>query len=298
MKNLMLVIIFMVCACAASAQDTPKSFDEMTYEELQRIEADTLSKQAKKVFKKALKKAKRAEEKRIKAEEKRLHAIRKAQQKRDKAIQKRLKKVRKYYDHTSLNRDEFSANIEVAGPLISSNMDWTNLFFGSRLQPKFALVAILNPQNNETSFHMPVSMYTSVSGLSLPSLQLLDITPAEYASIKNIWPDHHQAYLTGGIARDVTIFEQEVDECTVENCYFLERFSVQLRLNDILDAVKRRSELAVKINAHNEPAMVVRVRFEYLLGFIDRLSEANGKFSELGQIAAKGRDHIIETTIK
>jgi len=296
MNKLIAVALVFALTATSIAQDAAKPYSEMSYEELLQVAPDTLNKTDKKAFRKAFKKAKYAEKKRLATEKKRLRAIEKARLKREKAIQKRLKKVHKYYSNTLLNRDEFSTNIEVAGPLIAPGMDWTNFFFGSKSRPKYALVAILTPTSEQTTIQMPVAIHTNIHGLSIPSLQILDITPAEYATLKNIWPNHHTAFLTGGTQRNVTIFSQETRECTAEECYFLEKFAIDLQLSDIVNAIERRTHLAVKVEAQNSPPLVVRIQYEYLLGFIERLSEADSRFFELGDMAANGREHIAKTT--
>jgi len=294
MKHILAIVFILVLTVSSAAQEAAKPFDEMTYQELQQVATETLSKQARKSYKKALKKAKYIEKKRRSAEKKRLRAAEKARAKREKAIRKRLKKVNKYYDNTTIAADEFSVITRVRAPVLSPIADWNSLFFGAKNQPQYSLVANINPDGNK-SIVLRLAVNSHIQGLSIHSLELLDILPEEYATLKHLWPNHHTALVTGGARRTVKTVEQRENGCTVEDCYFLERSAVYLKLSDIADAVIRRDPLAVKVLADNEQATIVRLPFAYLLGFIERLSEADSQFSNLKQMAKAGRTYLIQT---
>lgn len=294
MKHILTIVFMVALSVSGAAQEVVKPFDEMSYEELQQVAPETLSKQAKKVYKKALKKAKYAERARQKAEEKRQRAIGRAQQKREKAIRKRLKKVNKYYDNTAIVADEFSVITRVRAPVLSPTADWNSLFFGAKNQPQYSLVANVKPDGNK-SIVLRLAVNSHIQGLSIHSLETLDILPEEYATLKHLWPNHHTALVTGGAKRTVKTVTQRENGCTIEDCYFLERSAVYLKLSDITDAVVRRAPLAVKVLADNEQATIVRLPYAYLLGFIERLAEAHSQFADLKEMAADGRTYLIHT---
>jgi len=294
MKHILAIVFMLALSVSTAAQDTAKPFNEMSYEELQQVAPDTLSKQAKKVYKKALKKAKYAEKKRQAAEKKRLRAIEKAQQKRDKAIRKRLKKVNKYYANTFIARDEFSVVTRVKAPVLSPIADWNSLFFGAKNQPQYSLVANIQPDGKK-SIVLRLAVNSHIQGLSILSLELLDILPEEYATLKHLWPNYQTALVTGGAKRTLKTIKQRENGCTVEDCYFLERSAIYLKLSDITSAVEHRAPLAVKVLADNEQATIVRLPYAYLLGFIERLSEADSQFSNLKQMATAGRSYLVQT---
>ena len=102
------VSIILLCFCFAFsglAQDGDKAYADMTIEELQSIDTDSLSKSDRRKHKKALRAAKAAEKKRLTAEKKAAKARERAEKKRL-AAEKRAEKKRAREEAKRLKREE------------------------------------------------------------------------------------------------------------------------------------------------------------------------------------------------
>jgi len=291
-------IIFIIIICAASfavvAQDTPpKTFNEMSYEELKAVDQAPLDKKAKKSLKKALIKAKKAERAAIQAKKKRLKREAKAEKKRRAAATKKLKKITKYYRATSINKDEFTTNYEIKGPNITERMDWNNLFFSMQKIPIYALAAEIEPGDMGTTLVLGVAVRKEVAGINSFRLEILGKSIAQYADENNIWPQYNAALLKGGKKRGVESVSKKIGECTFENCVFMEIFAIELQLDDIEEMVQTRSELAVRVSAENASNLIIRIPFSYLTGFLWKFSEMDSQFNHYLPLVEEAKQFVL-----
>jgi len=311
MKQLIVIIALFVFTLAADAQMEPqKPYSEMTLEELKAVNTQKLPKAAKKAHKKALTAAKKAEKARIKAqkraakerkkaemarkraEAKRLKAEKKRKAKAQKAVQKKLKKVAKAYRNTKIIADEFSAQIEIEGPMNFTRKGNFSDFLASQPIPKFLLRSFFDPETGHHNLQAYVHHGVSDSNFNSDHLVILGISKEEYARRKGFWQNFSSASLKGGIKRRVHIVRQSGKDCNDIYCYFNEDVVVNLSIDDLTKSLSEKTELAFRL-AGRDKSLIIRIPHDYLVGFAWRLSELNSGQSVFATLAEEGKQFIL-----
>lgn len=301
MKQLLvLILVFSLLSGSALADAPAKPYEDMTVAELKAVDTKTLSRDERRHLKKVLKAAKKAEKARIKAEKRRLKAERKAEKarikaekKRAKAEAKRLRKARKaatkqlalietVYKNSGIYRDPGYSNLRIRGAdakistseaifALSSNGGHVGYFIRTYFNP---LTGGLSPQ-----------IYMTVSFSDVVDQDMLyekGMTAEAMANRNGWWKNYRWAALRNGAGRRLT----PVDRYSNNSPYyasFFEEYIIQLAFEDITAAVKAGTALRVEVSSPSRGAypFTIAVSYDYLLGYLMRLSEADQRLAHM-----------------
>lgn len=294
MKYTSILLAFFLFILPISAEES-QPYDQMSYEELLQVDQSALSKTEKKAFKKAYRTAKKAEKKRKKAEAKRRKAEEKARKKRQKLAQKKLKKLEKAYQKTRLTKDDFESSYKVRGAEqvnYSSAGNAVGSLFSAYSPTKYFLRSSVYPAKD----YFFIQVYiTRRFAMKIPqeNLNALAISPEEYARRKGWWADYNRASLKGGKVRKLRPITRSSDTC-YGICYFNEELAVSLEAQDLLDAINGNTDLQVKVYSPKEPAFILNVNRDYMMGFLMRLSEMDSDLTYLGDPGRKFRASVMQ----
>lgn len=300
--RLMIIILFITGVAATSSralQDTSNPYPAMTYEELQAIDADTLSRSDKRLFKKALRAAKRAEKKRVAAEKKAERARLKAEKKQRKKERKQAKGNNKWIQErldliTAVKasirhyKDEFEAFGQFSGPLYPQNEAAIFLFMDP-LRDYWDYSFLSNIQEDE--------QFTLEAKISLSATRIEDIysgTGEPYradlirqANLYGYWDHFNRATLPGGQPATLQTGRKFLDDCTRGKCDFRENVYVSIT-PEMLDPVLENLEpIRLKISSSAGTYYVVSLEPAYIIGFLIGLGDQYEPARALGAKAER-----------
>lgn len=294
--TLLLCLAFLTVA--ATAEEAAKPYDQMTLEELQAVDSKALPRDARKLFKKALRAAKKAEKQRIRAEKKAEKARIRAEKKRLRAEEKRLKAERKRKKAVAkrIKRTKEVAIERLA--FIKSIYDETAVFEAGhgRLSfqgqqashyDSFMLIA-LDTTSARVHYQMQMStdagfntlnpqLHIRVSrGLAVETEEMDRLGPMKYARRHGIWRRYQQATTRTGAKRALYPTDRYVEDNCYILCYFLEEVAINLSIEDIMGAIRGGQGMSIRLHSHSAPTLFVDIAYDYLVGFMARVSDESG----------------------
>ncbi len=272
MKYAFLFLFAVVFAAPGMAND-PKPFNHMTYQELEAINTDSLSKDEKKQFKKAYKIAKKAEKKRRYEEKKRRKAQAKAREKHNKAIYKQIKIMEDSYNGSSIIRDDFEAYVRVVGQTYYDGFGGIILGLGEK--PELFLRTLFYPKTGKTIVQLQVRKQYIVSEMTDANLKRIKSTPEKYATRRGYWKRYTRATLRGGLERQLEPTKRYVAGCHAAYCTFTEEFAVELKGEDLSPSLNNYQPLEVKVTPNKGNPFIATLPSLYVVGFLERLSEVD-----------------------
>jgi hypothetical protein len=305
MRTFTIVLICLFLSLPSTGQDA-KPYKEMTYQELQAIDASALSKAEKKLYKKALSAAKKAEKARAKAEKKRIAAEKKAAKSRARAEAKRLKAqekarfkhnkniykhielIDKTYAKSTIIKDDFKAFVEIVGPRHPKGSP----FFNYRENVDYRLRAFYYPNEPQLLFRLQLSKKIVVSELNSESIKTLRGTPERFATREGYWGNYEQAALRGGIDLEVVPLARYLSNCTAVECYFREDIGVTLKITDFITPLENIQNLELKVFGNTGPSYLASIPAAYIIGFLKKVGELDGIAGELAVVASESEKLI------
>jgi len=311
---LFILLIFSVSFATQAVDELTKSYSEMSYEELKAVDKAALDKNAKKALKKALSKAKKAERTRIKAEKKVLRAREKEAKaklkaekkhmaieakkklKARKAAQRRLNYINDVHKGTSISKDEFEANIKIRGKSGTQSDYATISALGNGGSLKYFIRGYYNPTTSTGNFQLYVTVKFS-EVVPQDALEAFDVSPAAYASKKGWWKNYNRAALSGGKSRKVHEIDQYAKDCAYY-CNFYEDIAIVLDLKDIANSVENRANLRIKLSSRKTKSIIINIPYDYMLGYLLRLSETDSRLASIGEILQPRLQEIRAITLE
>lgn len=314
MRAFTIILICLFLSLPSLAQDT-KSFDEMTYQELQAVDAGTLSKADKKLYKKALRTAQKAEKKRIaaekkaekkriaaekkaarareKAEAKRLRAETKAREKHNKRIYKQIELVSDVYTGTKILRDEFEAFIEVVGPRYPRDHAWLL----ARDPIDFHFRAFFYPASQELLLRLVTSRELVFPEITPENVDSFRGGPERYLSRQGYWHYYSRATLRGGIELEVEPLEKYLYACNSIQCEFREDLGITLTMDVLLHPLEKQEALRIKVSGVKGHEYFIGLSPGIIIGFLKKLSET-GALNEETQKAINTAEVTLHNRIQ
>ncbi|WP_286830661.1 MULTISPECIES: hypothetical protein [Kordiimonas] len=282
MKQLLALALALTFLSGPVLADTPnKPYEEMTIAELQAVDTKPLSRDEKKHLKSVLKAKKKAEKARLREEKKRAKAEAKRLKKARREASKQLSYIQAVYKKSGIFRDPGNSRLRIRGAdasissaeailALSSNGGHVGYFIRTYYDP---VSGTLSPQ-----IYLTVKFSDTVDQ---DQLDARNATAEAYANRRGWWKNYRWATL-GGAGRNLTLVDRYSNNAPYYPSFF-EEYVIRLAFEDITAAVKAGSTLRVDVRSASRGAgaFTVAVPYDYLLGYLMRLSEADMRLAYL-----------------
>ncbi|TNE65018.1 MAG: hypothetical protein EP335_06455 [Alphaproteobacteria bacterium] len=244
----------------ATEQATPKTFSEMSLEELKAVNTKTLDREDRKAHKKALKAAKKAEKERLAAERKRL----KEKAETEKFWAKQMKRHRDKYDAsynaTRVGKKAYDADITALSRGVRAGHH-AYAWLWSRL-----------PANGRDEHAILVEVEYRAERRSG------DTEPFELRSYH--WRRYDRAAFDGGQRADISNYQRLVGTCSEYGCNLTESMEIALTHQQLVEAATKAGAINIKLWSGGGFKEYLNISGPTVQGYVMRIHDRTGLFGE------------------